>query len=131
MGVIYIVAIQNDDIKVPTHHFVEQLQQKWPIAKFHFISDPSIHSELQWSLYMDDEQFMLGDFSQRGISFKGGGLVNVAKLALWYRSLVPHEYEVLLYKDSLNHRPIALTTGTTVEDVINGFDIPFDLFPED
>ena len=129
MGVIYIIAIQDDTIKVPAHHFVEQLQQKWLAAKVHFISDPNANSELQWSLVIDeDSSFVLGDFSGGGISFKGGGsLANVAKLALWYRSLVPYKHEMLLYKDSLDHKPIVLADETTVDDIVNGFDIPFDL----
>ena len=58
-------------------------------------------------------------------------LANVANFALWYRSLVPAKYKLLLYKDSLDHKPIELIEGITVDDIVNGFDIPFDLFFEE
>jgi hypothetical protein len=76
---------------------------------------------------MGDGEFVLGDFSGGGISFKGGSLADVAQIALWYRAIVPVQHTMHLFEDALYHQPIDLTATTTADDIIAGFTIPFDI----
>jgi hypothetical protein len=127
MGVAYIINSENHDLRVDTTYFVEQLQNRWPNTEVRFISDPRAHAVFQWHLTMDDGAFMLGDFSAQGISYEVSNLSNVARFALWYRTLVPVGYKLFLYKESLAHKPIELMKETTQEDILAGFNTPFAL----
>jgi hypothetical protein len=127
VGVEYLITPETSDFMIDTDYFVAALQNRWPNAKIHFITDPQTPSILQWSLVMDDSSSMLGDFNKQGISFEVSGLSNVADFARWYRTIVPAKYKLFLYKSSLNHEPIELTETITTEDIIRDFNIPLDM----
>ena len=127
MGVTYLITSANNDLYIGGQSFIEQLQKEWSVTKVHHISDERAHSVLQWGLEMEDGSSFLGDFNPQGISFKGGDLFNVARIALWYRTIVPSEYKLLLYESSLDHQPIELIEGMTLEAIVQGFEVPFDI----
>ena len=126
MGIEYAIASEDKDFRIDTQYFVEKLRNRWPGAEIRFNLNPQIISVFQWSLTMDDN-FMLGDFNEQGISFKGGSLSNVASFALWYATLVPSKHKLFLYNSSLDHKPIELVKGITLENILAGFNIPLDL----
>jgi hypothetical protein len=127
VGVAYIIRSQKHDLRLDPHYFVEQLRNRWLNVEVHVITDPRAHSVFQWHLTMDDGAFLLGDFNEQGISYEVSGLANVANFALWYRVLVPSEHMLVLYKSSLTHKPIQLVKETILEDILAGFNVPFDL----
>ena len=121
-----ISPLEDIDLKTDVDHFVEQLRRQWPDAEVHFISDSTANSYLQWKIETDNNT-ILGDLGgQNSVWFKSYNRSDVAKFALWYRTILPYQHRLFLYKDSLSHQPIELTSHTSEVDIIAGFDIPFD-----
>jgi hypothetical protein len=127
MGVsTFIGPIGKSDLNIDTSTFIEQVQNKWSNAKFHFITDPNAHSIMQWSVTINDN-YILGDFFPTGIVYKGGDPSSDILLARLLRSIVPSEYRLFLWRENLSHEPIKITNTTTDADLVKGFEIPFDM----
>jgi hypothetical protein len=122
MSVIYIVAHENKEV-LNTNYFVEQLQKKWADVKIHFYSDSS-GSKLQFDI--SQKSSILGRFSGTGISYQAHSDEDTAQFALWYRSIVPAEWRLRFYCTGLYFDLMVITPETTAEQIVAGFDIPFD-----
>jgi hypothetical protein len=90
----------------------------------HFISDPKAHSIFQFKISGDFS--VLGDFRGTGISYKTHSQPETIYFALWYRSIVPDDWQLQYYDSGLYFDIMELTNETTEEQIISGFDIPFD-----
>jgi hypothetical protein len=123
MSVKYIIAHEDHEV-MNWHYFVEQLKKKWSEVRVHFISGPNVPL-LQFET--PDDFWVLGDFAGSGISYTTTGLSTIAQFALWYRSIVPTQWKLQYYDSGLYFDPMSLTTETTEEQIIAGFDIPFDV----
>jgi hypothetical protein len=123
MGVKYIIAHGHDEV-LNTDYFVERLKQKWPEVKIHFISDPNAPL-LQFET--PDSFWILGDFLGTGVSYKGYSQLEDVHFALWYRSIVPAEWQLQYYDNGLYFDIMFLTSETTEEQLIAGFKVPFDV----
>lgn len=128
MGVsVFIGPIGKTDLVIDTSTFIEQMQNKWPDASFHFITEPNSPYILQWSVTINDS-YILGDFFSSGIVYKSGdGPSSDILLAQLLRSIVPPEYRLFLWRENLSHEPIKITNTTTEADLVKGFEIPFDM----
>jgi hypothetical protein len=124
---IFITTLDNSDLFIDANYFVEQMRIKWPHTEFHFITDPNIHSKLQWQIAITADSFVLGDLRADGISYRGGNYSEDAQLATWLRSIVPIEYPLFIWRNSLDHEPIEVTSEMTEADIIAGQQIPFDM----
>jgi hypothetical protein len=124
MGISIIISHEKGHV-LEAGYFVKELREKWPEAKIHFITDPSAHSLLQFKL--PDDLGILGDFSGSGISYKGSGRSADVQFALWYRSVVPIDWGLRIYDSAMTFDLIVLTAETTEEQIIAGFDVPFDV----
>jgi hypothetical protein len=123
MSVTFIIAHANKEV-LNTDQFVEEVKKKWPEVGIHFISDPKVHSIFQFKISGDFS--VLGDFRGTGISYKSHSQTETAQFALWYRSIVPSDWQLQYYDSGLYFDIMELTNETTEEQIISGFDIPFD-----
>jgi hypothetical protein len=119
----HIIAHEHDEV-MKTDYFVEQLKKRWSEVRIHFISDPNAPL-LQFET--PDDFRVLGDFAGTGISYWATVTSTVTQFALWYRSIVPAEWQLRFYDSGLYFDPMFLTSETTEEQIIAGFDIPFDI----
>ncbi|MBI5961725.1 MAG: hypothetical protein HY866_23510 [Chloroflexi bacterium] len=125
MSISIIISHENDET-LKVSYFVEQLKEKWPKAEVYFISDPKAHSLLQFQTF--DDFGLLGDFLGTGVSYTtSGGRIEDAQFALWYRSIVPAEWKLRVYDSAMTFDFMFLTNESTEEQIIVGFDIPFDI----
>jgi hypothetical protein len=122
MGVSMIIAHEPRE-SLDTDYFVEQLRKKWPEAEIHYIPDPK--DAILWFNIADDFG-PEGRFMGTGISYRTGSHLHNADFALWYRTIVPDEWELKLYDSGLYFAIISITKETTREQIMAGFDIPFD-----
>jgi hypothetical protein len=123
MGISIIISHENDKV-MNTDYFVEQLKKKWPEVKIHFISDPNAPL-LQFET--PDDFWILGDFLGSGIAYKGYSGAEDVHFALWYCSIVPTEWELRVYDSALTFDILFLTSKTTEEQIVAGFNAPFDI----
>ena len=123
MSVSYIIAHENGEA-MNTEYFVEQLKKKWPEVKIHFNADKS-GNLLQFST--PDDISVLGDFSVTGVWYHASSSFDIVQFALWYRSIVPPEWKLRFYDSGLYFDMISITPETTEEQIIAGFDVPFDI----
>ena len=123
MGISIIIAHKDKQV-LNTDYFVEQLKKQWPEVRIHLISDPNAPL-LQFRT--PDDFRILGDFSGTGVSYKSYSRVEDVYFALWYRSIVPAEWELQLYDSALTFDMMSLTSETTEEEIIAGFNVPFDV----
>jgi hypothetical protein len=113
--------------KTDADAFVQQLREQWPTVQTHVIRDPNSKSVLQWKIVTDEGDTILGDlFGGQSVAFKGGTRSDIANFALWFRTLIPSEHRIFLYKEDLSHQPNELTDRTTLVDIIAGLKVPFD-----
>ncbi len=124
MSVVIIIAHEHGEV-LNTGYFVEQLKNKWPEVAVHFISDPNAPI-LQFKT--EDSFGLLGRFTGIGVLYAtSGGRIEDAQFALWYRSIVPAEWELRVYDSDMTFDFMFLTSETTEEQIIAGFEIPFDI----
>lgn len=121
MGVTYIIAHEPREV-LNTDFFVEQLRKKWPEVEIHYFSDSDNRSSLL-QFTIPNDFWVLGDFTGTGISYKAIGRSNIAQFALWYRSVVPAEWQLRYYDSGLYFDIMLLTSETTEEQIIAGFGI--------
>jgi hypothetical protein len=124
MGVTYTVFPLNNGFQMETTYFLEQLKEKWSEVETHLITD-RVEPILQWSL-TTDYLSMLGDFTGGGISYESNSLENIAKVALWFRSIVPSKERLLLLDSGLNNAAVELTENSIEADILESFNKPFD-----
>ena len=123
MGISIIIAHKDKQV-LNTDYFVEQLKKQWPEVRIHLISDPNAPL-LQFET--PDDFSILGHFSGTGVSYKGYSRVENVYFALWYRSIVPAEWELRIYDSALTFDLMSLTSETTEAQLMAGFAVPFDL----
>ncbi|MBZ0296465.1 MAG: hypothetical protein K8L99_28140 [Anaerolineae bacterium] len=123
MGISIIISHKDDKV-MNTDYFVEQLKKKWSEVKIHLISDTNAPL-LQFET--PDNFWVLGDFLGVGVSYKGYSRVENVYFALWYRSIVPAEWELQIYDSALTFDVMSLTSETTEAQIIAGFDVAFDV----
>lgn len=122
MGISIIISHGPDNV-LSTDDFVVQLREKWPAVQIHFETDPNV-SLLQFKT--PDNFGILGDFLGVGISYKGYSRVEDVYFALWYRSIVPDNWQLRMYDSALTFDLMVLTSETTEEQILAGFNVPFD-----
>jgi hypothetical protein len=122
VGISIIIAHEKDEV-LNTEYFVEQLKQKWADTKIHFITE--LNAPLL-QFQASDNFRVLGDFAGTGISFRGNSDAAIVQFALWYRSIVPHDWELRIYDSALSFDFMFITNETTEEQLIAGFAVPFD-----
>jgi hypothetical protein len=123
MSVKYIIAHEHHEV-LNADYFVEQLRKKWPEVKIHFITDPNAPL-LQFET--SDDFWILGNFTGTGVAYQVNSSPNAAQFALWYRSIVPAEWQLRYHDSGLYFDLMFLTSETTEEQIIAGFNIPFDI----
>jgi hypothetical protein len=122
MGVSMTIAHEPRET-LDTDYFVEQLRKQWPAVEIRFVPEPK-GAILEFNV---DEDFgPAGRFMGKGISYRTGNRVHDANFALWYRTIVPDEWKLELHDSGFYFAIISITKETTLEEIIAGFDIPFD-----
>jgi hypothetical protein len=122
MGNSIIISHEHDEV-LNTDYFAEQLKQKWSEVKIHFITDPNTHLLLEFS---EDNFGLLGYFHGGVVSYRAYSGKEDAQFALWYRSIVPTDWELQISDSALSFDFMFITNETTEEQLIAGFAIPFD-----
>lgn len=123
MGLSLIIAHEPSEA-IDTDYFVEQLKKKWSDVEIDYISEPNAPI-LQFKT--DDSFGLLGRFFGTGVSYTTDrGRMGDAQFALWYRTIVPDEWELKLYDSGLTFAIMSVTKQTTQEQIMAWFEIPFD-----
>jgi hypothetical protein len=124
VSISIIIAHEHEEV-LNSDYFVEQLKKKWPDVDVHFVSDPDA-PRLQ---FKTEGSFGLrGMFTGTGVSYTtSGGRIQDAQFALWYRSIVPAEWELRVYDSDMTFDFMVLTNETTEGQMIAGFNAPFDI----
>lgn len=100
--------------------FVAALHQRWRVRKVcTTYEDPNIHFSLDWSLWMEDGRLLAGfmDRESKAVALEAN-LMDSAVFALWLRSLVPEEQE-LLFCDESYSGSVELTGETTEQQILD------------
>lgn len=94
--------------------FVDALHERWRVRKICMTyDDPNIHFPLDWSVWMGEDRLLVGFMDSEGKAVAlEGDLRDCAVFALWFRSLVPEDQE-LLFCDESYSGSIELTGETT------------------
>ena len=118
-----MIGQENHEV-LETGYFVEQLMKKWSGVSVVFINKPDTPI-LQFST--TDDFYVLGDFFGTGVWYQAFSSEDTARFALWYRSIVPVEWKLQFYDSGLYFDRMFITNDTTEEEILAGFNIPFDI----
>ncbi len=119
------IIVHDPDNVMDTDYFLDRLREKWSGAKIQFPTDFSAQSFLQFQIL--DRPWILGEFSGTKVSYKSYFPSDIAQFALWYRSIAPSVWDLRLYDAAMSFDFIFLTEKTTQEQIIAGFETPFNI----
>ena len=100
--------------------FERLLRQRWPHAKTIKGSDLDRFRALEWTVEAPSgvvEGALNGDGQAIALD---GAIGDVARMALWFRSVVPSEQALIFYDEGYN-ADVELKEGTTVDDLVSPF----------
>jgi len=126
MGTTYTIRSMKSDLSIDVDFFIEQLKKTWFNVKI-YQTDSEAHPRLQWDFDTDEGGNISGHLYQAGASFRVFENKSIGIFARWVRSIIPPEYDLVLYENDLSHHPIELHDAITYEEIEAGFHVPFDI----
>lgn len=116
----FVLPPDYTDWSLDHGEFVAALHQRWRVRKVcTTYDDPNIHFSLDWSLWVDDDRLLVGLMDREGKAVAlEADLRDSAVFALWFRSIVPEEQE-LLFCDESYSGSIELTGETTEQQILD------------
>ena len=115
-----ITTFEDGNFKINQAHFVNQLKEQWPEITILPVQPDDPYS-LYWEIANSKWGTLQGGMVDRDLSTL---LLHyfpdreVAKFAVWYRSIIPAEHKLIISIKAKN-RSLILEKSTTEEDVIN------------
>jgi len=106
---------KSPDWTIDPRELVEKLKHRWHGIK---VKESEIYA-LRWSVEVEGYHPILGGLQSdcHTVTIDGGPIASVAEFAVWYRSLVPEQYSLFLYKGSTFDRPVKLLRTTSKEEL--------------
>lgn len=94
------------DWTVNQTEFVEALKHRWHGIE---VKESEIYA-LQWSVEVEGYHPMLGGLQSdyHTVTIDGGPIASIAEFAVWYRSLVPEQHRLFLFRETTFDNPIEL-----------------------
>jgi len=120
----YIIFVNNsEDFKIDPHKFAEKLREKWSNAQITIIDNDSDDRILEWNVQNAIDKWIHGYIlrnSKDFINVDTSPIEDIALFAFWYRSLVPSEYQLILFHPSWDGRvSVVIDSTTTIESISN------------
>jgi hypothetical protein len=114
----FIIPNEASDLQIDPQNLANQLSSKWPFIKFENAvtqNDPFILSwrfdidgdVLRGSLHKDGQTVSMEDFSE-----------GAAKFAVWYREVIPPQYQLFISHDSSDEE-IEIMPESTEEEILD------------
>ena len=96
---------------------VEELKKRWDSIEIkENVSDAYI---LRWAVEFDGRTILGGiQTDYQTLTIDGGAVANIADFLIWYRTLVPEQYPLFLYKGSKFDNPIKLSASTSKDELV-------------
>jgi hypothetical protein len=117
MSMGYIVSpLEETDLHLDLADFLSNFQIEWPDATIR----QEVGIALSWMYEYEERPFRLLcalDNTQQAIFLDGASVKEYAKIALWYRKLVPAKYKLFFYDSGFNNS-IELTSTTTEQEIL-------------
>lgn len=107
---------QSPDWLFNSIQLVEELKRKW--KGIEIIENVPGSYVLQWAIEIDG-RFLLGGFQSdyQTLTIDGGAVVNIAEFVIWYRTFVPEQCPLFLWKGSKFDHPIKLSRIMSKEEL--------------
>jgi hypothetical protein len=107
-------------LEINIEEFINSLQSKWQDIEICVIDNPSRIYQLEW-IISQEKLNLEGALSQtRRCVALDGDVRDCAEFALWFRSLIDCEYQLVFY-DQAYSVDIELREETTIDDIVQFF----------
>lgn len=115
----YFISLHDDvDLKIEPKFLENNLKARWALVEFdnfNFVNNPYI---LSWAIDFNGSRLLGGLHKDRqGVSLDNDP-ESVAIFAIWYRSLIPAQYQLFIFHDS-SDREIEINSNISADELLD------------
>jgi hypothetical protein len=121
MSDLIVGPLQESDLRIDPEGLAKEVLSAWPDARLSYSAGPDDPALLRWTMQLNGWSIYCAlHRTGQSLGMEGGQAGEWARVALWFRRLVPAEHRLALYDPGFNG-VMELERGTTREDIIHTF----------